>query len=40
MRTSGYILLDQRRNGGILKELKVDPIKKKLGQYKQKWPTG
>jgi hypothetical protein len=36
-RTAGYNLLDYRRNGYILEELKVDPYEKKLTQYKQKW---
>jgi hypothetical protein len=29
-------LLDHRRNEDVLEELKVDPVKKKLAQYKQK----
>jgi len=32
-----YSLLHQRRNYDILEELEVDPIEKKLAQYKQKW---
>jgi hypothetical protein len=35
--TAGYSLLDNRRNKDLLEELKVDPIEKKLAQYKQKW---
>jgi len=34
--TAGYSLLDHRRNEYILEELKVDPVEKKLAQYKQK----
>jgi len=36
-RTARYGLLDNRRNEDILEELKVDPVEKKLAQYKQKW---
>jgi hypothetical protein len=35
-RTAGYSLLDHRRNEDILEELRVDPVKKKLAQCKQK----
>jgi hypothetical protein len=35
-RTAGYSLLDHRRSD-ISKEIKVDPVEKKLAQYKQKW---
>jgi len=34
--TAGYGLLDHRRNEDMLEELKVDLVKKKLAQYKQK----
>jgi hypothetical protein len=34
-RIAGYSLLDNRRNVDILEELKVDPLEKKLAQYKQ-----
>jgi hypothetical protein len=37
LKRTGYHLLDQRRNEDILKEIKVDPVKRKLIQYKQKW---
>jgi hypothetical protein len=36
-RTVGYSLLDSRRNEDILEEFKLDPVEKKLAQYKQKW---
>jgi hypothetical protein len=32
--TEGYRLLDHRGNEDILEELKVDPVEKKLVQYK------
>jgi len=35
-RTAGYTFICHRRND-ILEELKVDPVEKKLAQYKQKW---
>jgi len=35
--TTGYSLLDQRRNENILQELKVDSAEKKLAQCTQKW---
>jgi hypothetical protein len=35
--TTGYSSLDHRRNEDVLEELKVDPVEKKLAQYKQKW---
>jgi hypothetical protein len=35
IRTAGYSSLDHRRIGDIL-ELKVDPVEKKLSQYKHK----
>jgi len=35
-RTSGYSLLDHRRDEDIL-ELRVDPVEKKLAQYKQNY---
>jgi len=35
--TAGFILSDERRNEDILEVLNVDPIKKKLAQYKQEW---
>jgi len=36
--TAGYSLLYSRRNGSILEELwKVDPVEKKVSQYKQKF---
>jgi hypothetical protein len=35
--TTGYNLLDHRRNEGIMEGLKVDPLEKKLTQYKEKW---
>jgi hypothetical protein len=38
MSTAEYGLLDHRKNGCIL-DLKVDPVEKKLAQYKQKWST-
>jgi hypothetical protein len=34
--TAGYSLLDHRRNADILEDLKVDPVEKRLAQYKQK----
>jgi hypothetical protein len=34
--TAGYIILNYRRIEDTLEELKVDPVKKKLAQYKQK----
>jgi len=34
-RTACYSLLDRRRNEDVLEELKVDPVEKKLLQYKQ-----
>jgi len=36
-RTTGYILLDYRRNEDVLEELKTDPTENKLVQCKQKW---
>jgi len=33
---AGWNLLDHRRNEDILEELKVDPVKRKSAQYKQK----
>jgi len=36
-RTAGYSLLDRRRNEDILEEIKVDAVREKLVQYKQKW---
>jgi aminoglycoside phosphotransferase family enzyme len=33
-RTAEDSLLDQKRDEGSLEELKVDPIEKKLAQYK------
>jgi hypothetical protein len=35
--TAGYSSLDRRRDEDIWEELKVDPVEKKLAQYKQKW---
>jgi len=35
-RTAVYILADQRRYEGILEQLNVDPVEKKLAQCKQK----
>jgi hypothetical protein len=37
--TAGYSLLDHGRNENedILDKLKVDPVERKLAQYKQKW---
>jgi hypothetical protein len=35
-RTARHNLLDHRRNEDILKETEVDPVEKKLAQYKQK----
>jgi hypothetical protein len=32
--TTGYTLLDRRRNQGVLENLKVDPVKNK-SQHKQ-----
>jgi hypothetical protein len=34
--TAGYSSLDHRRNEDILEERTVDPVVKKLSQYKQK----
>jgi hypothetical protein len=34
-RRAGYSLLDYRRNEDILEELTVNPVEKKLAQYKQ-----
>jgi hypothetical protein len=34
-RTAEYSLLDHRNNEYILKELRVDPVEKKVAQYKQ-----
>jgi hypothetical protein len=37
-RTAEYsLLVDHRRNGDILEEVKVDPAENKFSQYKQKW---
>jgi hypothetical protein len=33
--TAGYSLINQIRNESILEELKVDPVRKKLAQYKK-----
>jgi hypothetical protein len=33
--TAGYNLLDHRRNEDILEELQVEPVVKKLAQYKK-----
>jgi hypothetical protein len=33
-RRAGYILSDHTRNEDILEELNVDPVEKKLAQYK------
>jgi hypothetical protein len=35
--TAGDSLLDHKRNDDILKELKEDPVEKKLEKYKEKW---
>lgn len=35
--TAEYNLLNQTRNGDMLEEFKVDPIKKKFAQYKKIW---
>jgi len=35
-RTVGFGLLDHRRNEDVLKKLQVDPLEKRLAQYK-KW---
>jgi hypothetical protein len=35
-RTTGYSLLDHRRNEDIFEELKAEPVEKKLAQCKQK----
>jgi hypothetical protein len=35
--TAGYSSLDPRRNEGILEQVKIDPVEKKLAQYKQKY---
>jgi hypothetical protein len=35
--TPGYSLSDHRRNENVLGEFKVDPDKRKLAQYKQKY---
>jgi hypothetical protein len=32
-----YNLVDHRRNLNILEELKLDPVVKKLTQYKRQW---
>jgi hypothetical protein len=34
--TAGNSLSDHTRNEDILEDLKVDPVEKKLAQYKQK----
>jgi hypothetical protein len=36
-RTAGYALFDHKRNEEILRELKVDPVYKKLKRYKSNW---
>jgi hypothetical protein len=36
-RSEWYSLLDRRRNEDILEEAEVEPVEKKLAQYKQKW---
>jgi len=33
----GYSLLDHIRSEETFKELRTEPVKKKLAQYKQKW---
>jgi len=35
-RTSRYSSLYRRKSQGVLEELNVDPVEKKLAQYKQK----
>jgi hypothetical protein len=37
MCTTGYSLLDHKRNKDILQEFKAYPVENKLAQYKQKW---
>jgi len=37
-RTAGDTRIDHKRNGEILEELKVEPVKEKLWRYKSNWP--
>jgi len=39
-RTAGYTLLDQKRNGEIIEELKVELADKTLRRYKSNWLQG
>jgi hypothetical protein len=36
-RTAGYTPFDHKRNEGILEELKVEPVDKKLRRFKSNW---
>jgi len=36
-RTAGYKLFEHKKNEEILKELKVEPVDKKLRRYKSNW---
>jgi hypothetical protein len=36
-RTTGYTLLDHKRNEEILEQLKLEPVDKKLRRYKSNW---
>jgi hypothetical protein len=39
-RTAAYTLFDQKRNGEIMEELKVEPVDESLRRYKTNWLQG